>query len=162
MAHELRLFADYHQIHVTDSALAGDLEEAWTEQSVADQLAVADGVAGVGTVVDVFVVVTVEVLESAPIAEFDDFDHVVEGAFEVGTGRVLVLGCTDEVADAAGFEVPVGWTRIRVSRSNLEAARRADIDSAEYPETTERVLIQWWPGEPGPVTVLKRWTEPVS
>jgi hypothetical protein len=158
MVHELRLFADYHQIHVTDSAL----EEAWTDESVADQLAVADGVVGVGTVVNVFVAVTVEVVGSAPGAALDDFDHVVEGAFEVGTGRVLVLGCTDGVEDAAGFDVPVGWTRIRVSRSNLEAAWRADIDSADEPETIERVLIQLWPGGPGPVTVLKRWTEPVS
>ncbi|WP_433790436.1 hypothetical protein [Actinoplanes sp. CA-252034] len=162
MARVLRLFADYHQIHVTDPVHGGDLGEAWTEGAAADRLAVADGVAGVGTAVDVFVEVTVDVLETAPDVDPGGFDHVVEGAFEVGSGRVLVLGCTDGVEDAAGFDVPGGWTRIRVSLSNLEAAWRAGVDSDDDPGTTERVLIQLWPSGPGPVTVLKRWTEPES
>jgi hypothetical protein len=160
MAHELRLFADYRQIHVFDEALGGDLEEAWTEETVADHLAIAAGAAGVGTASDVDVAVSLEIVDAEPPLIPDGFDHVVEGAFEVVSGQVLVMGCTDADEDASRFGVPAGWTRIRVSRSNLEAAWRAGVEASDDPATTERVLIQLWPGEPGPIVVHKRWTEP--
>ncbi|MFF4846356.1 hypothetical protein [Streptomyces sp. NPDC001194] len=84
---ELTLFADYFQIHVSDADADGDLSDAWTEQAVADCLAV----------------------------------------------------------------------RVRVSRSNLARAARADIHSDESPETTEKIRIQAWPAPKSPTKVMKRW-----
>jgi hypothetical protein len=162
MFHELRLFADYRQIHVFDEALGGDLEEAWTEQTVADHLAIAEGAAGVGTTSDVDVAVSLEISGAEPPVATDEFDHVVEGAFEVVSGQVVVMGCTEADEGASRFGVPVGWTRIRVSRSHLDAVWRAGIDAGEDPATTERVLVQLWPGEPGPTVVHKRWIEPAA
>jgi hypothetical protein len=162
MPHELRLFADHHQIHVTDDVVFGDLGEAWTDATVADHLALGEGVAGVGTVVDVDVAVELEIVDEEPPLVLDGFDHVVEGSFEAVSGKVTVMGCTDYGPDAARFEVPAGWIRIRASGSNLDAAWHADINSDEDPATTERVLIQLWPGEPGPAVVHKRWTAPVT
>jgi hypothetical protein len=162
MPHELRLFADYSQIHVSDDGGDGDLSDAWTEEASDDRLAIARGVAGIGTVVNVYVAVSLEILETEPAVVLDGFDHVVEGAFEVRSGTVVVMGCTDYFPEAARFGVPAGWTRIRASGSNLDAAARAQVDSDEDPATTERVLIQLWPGEPGPTIVRQRWTPPAA
>jgi hypothetical protein len=41
MPTELRLFADYFQIHVLDAQSDADLGEAWTGPAIADRLAVA-------------------------------------------------------------------------------------------------------------------------
>ncbi|MGY4932547.1 hypothetical protein ACWD7T_15800 [Streptomyces sp. 900116325] len=156
---EFTLFADYFQIHVADAEIVWDLSDAWTSQAVADQLAVAHGALGIGTVVNVNVTVTVEALSMEARDDSAEFDHVVEASLQVPSGQLVVLGCTDYFPDADRFEVPAGWTRLRVSRSNLGPAAEADVDSDESPETTERVRIQVWPAPEAESEVIKRWMQ---
>ncbi|MFJ2930610.1 hypothetical protein ACIPIU_37060 [Streptomyces massasporeus] len=156
---ELTLFADYFQIHVSDADSDGDLSDAWTDQAVADHLAVAQDALGIGTTVNVNVSVTVVVLPQEPSDDSSEFDHVVEAGLDVSLGRLMVLGCTDYGPDAATFEVPPGWNRVRAARSNLARAAQADIDSDESPETTEQIRIQVWPAPESPVKIIKRWSQ---
>ncbi|MFF8280409.1 hypothetical protein ACF05T_30690 [Streptomyces lateritius] len=157
---ELTLFADYFQIHVSDADSDGDLSDAWTAQAVADHLAVAPDALGIGTAVNVNVSVTVVVLPQEPGDDSSEFDHVVEASLDVSSGRMVVLGCTDYAPDAATFEVPAGWNRVRVSRSNLARAVQADIDSDESPDTIEKIRIQVWPAPEFPAKIIKRWSQP--
>ncbi|WP_406503794.1 hypothetical protein [Streptomyces sp. NBC_01602] len=157
---ELTLFADYFQIHVSDADSGGDLSDAWTDQAVADHLAVAQGALGIGTAVNVNVSVTVFILPQEPSDDSSEFDHVVEASLDVSLGRLMVLGCTDYAPDAATFEVPSGWNRVRVSRSNLARAAQADIDSDESPETTEKMRIQVWPAPESAAKIIKQWSQP--
>jgi hypothetical protein len=83
---ELELFADYHQIHLSDDGSMTDLSEVWTDQAVADHLAVAEDAMAVGTSVNVTVAVTVEVLDAPPADDLTDFDHVVEGSLQIPSG----------------------------------------------------------------------------
>ncbi|MFE8989018.1 hypothetical protein ACFYMI_14480 [Streptomyces collinus] len=157
---ELTLFADYFQIHVSDADSDGDLSDVWTDQAVADHLAVAQDALGIGTTVNVNVSVTVVLLPQEPRDDSSEFDHVVEAGLDVSSGRLMVLGCTDYAPDAATFAVPPGWNRVRVARSNLARAARADIDSDESPETSEQIRIQVWPAPESPVEIIKRWSQP--
>ncbi|WP_239133925.1 hypothetical protein [Rugosimonospora africana] len=153
----MRLFADYYQIHLFDEGSVTDLGEVWTEEAMADQLAVAEDAVAIGTAVNVFVEVAIEVLDRAPADDSADFDHVVEGSVEIRSGRLVVMGCTDFEPDAARFTVPAGWLRVRVAKSNLEVAARLGIDSDEDHATTERIRVQVWPAAPTPLVVLKQW-----
>lgn len=153
----MRLFADYYQIHLFDEGSVTDLGEVWTEEAMADQLAVAGDAVAIGTAVNVFVRVAIEVLDRAPADDSADFDHVVEGSVEIRSGRLVVMGCTDFEPDAARFPVPAGWLRVRVAKSNLEVANRLGIDSDEDAATTERIRVQVWPAAPTPLVVLKQW-----
>ncbi|MFI5613953.1 hypothetical protein [Amycolatopsis sp. NPDC051903] len=157
MPDELKLFADYHQIHVFDEGSVADLGEVWTEEAMANQLAVTGDAVAVGTVVNVFVRVAVEVLHEAPADDSTAFDHVVEGSLEVRSGRLVVMGCTDFELDAARFAVPAGSLRVRVAKSNLGVASRWGIDSDEDPATMEQVRVQVWPATAAPLIVLKQW-----
>lgn len=157
MATELRLFADYFQIHVFDEGSEMDFGDLWTSQTVGDGLAVGPDAAAIGTAVNVFVQVSVETLGSRPASDEAGFDHVVEASLKSESGRLVVMGCTDYEPDAARFEVTPGWLRLLASRSNLGAAGALGIDSVDTPETTERVRIQVWPAAPADVTVVKRW-----
>ncbi|MFI6944316.1 hypothetical protein ACIBI4_34100 [Streptomyces sp. NPDC050418] len=156
---ELTLFADYHQIHVSDADSDGDLGDAWTEQAVTDHLAVAQDALGIGTTVNVNVLVSVDLLSGEPADDSAGFDHVVEAGLHVSRGRLTVMGCTDYGPDAASFEVHPGWNRVRVSQSNLARAAEADIDSDLSPETMERVRVQVWPSAEAPLRVIKRWEQ---
>jgi hypothetical protein len=155
---ELRLLADYHQIHVCDEASENDLGEAWTEQAVDDCLAVNADIVGIRTEVNVFVSVSVEVLQAAPSDDSAAFDHVVEASFHNVSGRLVVMGCTDYMPDAERFAVPSGWLRLRAAQSNLPAASRAGVASDEAPETIQRVRLQVWPAARDDLVVIKRWS----
>jgi hypothetical protein len=125
-----------------------------------DGLAVTEDALAIGTAVNVTVAVSVHVLAEPPGDESDDFDHVVEASLNLTSGRLVVLGCTDYLPDAARFDMPAGWTRIRGSRRNLAAAVHADIDSGEAPETTEQLRLQAWPAPYAQPHIIKRWANP--
>lgn len=137
-----------------------DLGEEWTDQAMADHLAAGTDAVAIGTTVDVDVAVSVEVLDRRPADDSTEFDHVAEAGILCSSGRLVVMGCTDYEPDARRFPVPASWLRMRVSRSNLDRAYQAGVDSDDSPLTTERLLLRVWAEAPAPVVVLKRWHPP--
>ncbi|WP_240361757.1 hypothetical protein [Streptomyces sp. MBT27] len=113
----------------------------WTEQAVLDRHGVAAHALAIGTAVNA----TVDLLTGQPDDDTADFDHVVEASLSVASGRLIVLGCSDHVPDAARFNMPAGWIRVRTSRRSLEAAAFPDLDCEDEPEDMEEVRIQAWP-----------------
>src|SRR5690348_5424897 len=110
MSYSARLFADYHQIHIFDDGSATDLGDAWlSETASATKLAVEDDAIAVGTTVNVFVDVTVDVLDHGPIDDSAEFDQVAEASLHSASGRLVVMGCTGYEPDAARIAVPEGW-----------------------------------------------------
>ncbi|WP_234436289.1 hypothetical protein [Streptomyces sp. NRRL S-813] len=103
--------------------------------------------------------VSVHVLAGQPDDDSNEFDHVVEASFHTPSGRLIVMGCTDYLDDAARFDVPAGWTRARASRRNLAAAVRW-LESDEAPEATEEIRLQTWPAPFSPPHIVKRCTQP--
>ncbi|MER5737639.1 MULTISPECIES: hypothetical protein [unclassified Streptomyces] len=157
MATHFELFADYFQIHLLDDGSEGDLGDVWNEQTVSDGLGVTEDALAIGTAVNSTVAVVVDVLMERPVDDGDAFDHVVEASLRLASGRLVVLGCTDHLPEAARFDVPAGWIRVRASRRNLEAASSADLDCEDEPEEREEVRIQAWPAPYSEPRVVKRW-----
>lgn len=77
---ELRLFADYFQLHVMDENAEDDLSDAWTGEALSDALAVSKQTLGIGTEVNMHVAVTVELLDHPPGDDSAAVDHVVEAS----------------------------------------------------------------------------------
>jgi hypothetical protein len=77
-------------------------------EAVNRMLAVAPGVVGIGTARNMTVSVALEVLLAEPAADFDTWEHVVEGGLQVSSGRLVVAGCTDYFPDAARILAPAG------------------------------------------------------
>lgn len=63
--------------------------------------------------------VSIEVLNSAPPPELEQWDHVVECTLVVQGNRIVVAGCTDYFPDAARIEVAPGAYRVRVGYAGL-------------------------------------------
>ncbi|MFJ3723223.1 hypothetical protein ACIPYQ_11705 [Streptomyces sp. NPDC090045] len=163
MATNLELFADYFQIYVMDDdseATESGIGDVWTEQAVLDGIGVDEHALAIGTAVNVTVDVTIDLLPGRPDDDSDAFDHVVEASLNLASGRLVVLGCTDYIPDAARFDMPAGWTRIRTSRRNLEAAAFPDSDCDDEPEDMEEIRIQAWPAPHAQPDIIKRWTPP--
>ena len=146
----LQLFADYHQFYLQDEAAAGDLSDAWSPEAVERMLAVAEGVVGCGTVRDMHVPVTLELLDVEPSVELDRFDHVVDGSLTIVRGPLVMAGCTDAFADAARFDIAPGSYRIRLSAGGFDTLSEDGLEGEDH------YRVQVWPGAAVAPVVLKQ------
>jgi hypothetical protein len=146
---KLELFADYYQFYIQDEAVDGNLSDAWTDEAVERLLAIAPGVVGVGTVRNMDVPVTIDVLDREPITEFDIFDHIVECSISIESGRIVVAGCTDYFPEAARIDVCPGAYRVRVNYAGLNSLSADGLDG------NDRYHLQLWPAPANQTVILK-------
>ncbi|MCL1635487.1 hypothetical protein M2650_12730 [Luteimonas sp. SX5] len=111
--YDFELFAGYHQFYLQDEPADGNLGDAWTEEASNRLLAVTPGIVGVGTVRNMDVLVTIDILDGEPRLDLARFDHVVECSLSIQSGRIVVAGCTDYFPDAARIDVTAGTYRVR-------------------------------------------------
>ena len=149
---QFELFADYFQFYLQDEQSQGDLSNSWTEKAVSDMLAVAPGVIGVGTVRNMDVPVEVEVLDSQPNDDFDEWDHVTEASLDVPSGHIIIAGCTDYLPDAARITVNPGTYRVRIYYGALDSVDELRLDGTDHYR-----LALWIDANKIKPKVLKRW-----
>jgi hypothetical protein len=147
---EYELFADYFHFYLHDESAEGNLGERWTEEAVARLLAVAPCTVGVGTVRNMNVPVTVEVLDAEPHSDLDCWDHVTECSLEAPSGRIVIAGCTDYFPDAARIQVEPGAYRARISYGSLDTLSEDGLDG------DDRYRVQLWQAPPIDPRVIKQ------
>lgn len=146
----LELFADYHQIYLQDENADPDNPDDWGERLVTDMIAVSAGTVGIGTVRNMTVPVTVEVLPAPPRDTLDAWDHVAEASIDAPSGTLVVAGCTDYLPDARRINVPAGTLRVRAYYGGLNTLSEDGLEGDDH----YRVVV--WPATPGPIEVIKR------
>ncbi|MGJ7542285.1 hypothetical protein [Variovorax sp. LT1R16] len=149
-SYNLEIFADYFQFYLQDEAADGNLGDAWDQIATERMFAVADGTVGIGTVRNMDVPVTLELLEVAPSRDFTTFDHVVEGSVLVSTGTLVVAGCTAYFPDARRFPLEPGTYRVRLSSSGLGTLSTDGLEGKDH------YLVQLWLDSFVEPTVLKQ------
>jgi hypothetical protein len=147
---ELTLFADYFQFYIQDEAANGDLSDAWNKETTERLLALAPGTVGIGTVRNMDVPVTVEILEHAPDDDSSEWDHVVEASLDVESGRIVIAGCTDYFPDAIRIEVSPGTYRVRASYGALDTLSEDGLSG------DDRYRLQLWLATSTAVRILKQ------
>ena len=153
--HHYRIFADYFQFHLQDEAADGNLSEAWTEEAVTRLLAVAPGTVGIGTVRNMDVPVTLEILSSAPQIDLEAWDHIVECSLAATSSKLVIAGCTDYLPDAERIPVESGNYRVRVNFADLSSLSQDGL------EGDDRYHLQLWLGTATePFVVKQRATYP--
>ncbi|QPF87667.1 hypothetical protein IC762_15830 [Bradyrhizobium genosp. L] len=150
---ELSLFADYFQFYIQDELADDvDLSRAWTEEATDRLLAVAPGIIGIGTVRNMHVPVSVQILEHEPADDFSEWDHVVQTSLDIASGSIVIAGCTDYFPDAMRIEVAAGTYRTRVSYGALETLSEDGLEGNDH------YRVQLWPGPSTTVRILKQRT----
>ena len=144
------LFADYFQFYIQDEDVGGNLSDSWNEDAVSRLLAVAPGIVGVGTVRNMDVPVSVEVLDSEAGTDFDQWDHVVECTLEVSSTRLVIAGCTDYFPDAERISVAPGTYRLRACYADLNTLSEDGLNGSD------RYHVQLWPAPAIEPRVLKQ------
>jgi hypothetical protein len=148
--YEFELFADYHQFYLQDEQADGDLSDSWTEQATTDLFALTLGTIGIGTASNRDVPVTVEVHNSEPENDFDEWDRIIECSIDVPSGKIVVAGCTDYFPDAARISVEPGVYQARVFYGELDDLSEYDCGG------NDKYKIALWLGETINPKVIKR------
>jgi hypothetical protein len=148
--HHFDLFADYHQFYLQDEPVDGNLSDSWTQEATDRLLAITDGTVGVGTARNMMVSVDVQVLDAEPHHSFDEWNQVNECSINVGSGRIVIAGCTDYFPDAARIQVAPGMYRARIYYAKLDTLSEDGLEGEDH----YRVVL--WRSDATPPVVLKQ------
>ena len=151
------VLAWYRQFYLfdRDTPCNTGADSFWSEEAFQCGLAVEPGWLGIGTDTDGEVPVTIEVLESEPVACLDAWDRVAEASLEVSCDRLIIAGCPDIEPVVS---VPVRPGRIRVRVSSALPRGKEPPHGVEY--RGDKYLIQLWPSEAEDRVVLKGYSSP--
>ena len=151
--YHFNVFADYHQFYLQDENAEGNFSESWNKQTVEDKLALVPNAFAVGTARPSTVPVTVEILESAPHDDnFDEWNQVNECSFQVPTGRIVILGCTDYFPTATRIVVKPGCYRVRIYYGGLDTLSESGLDG------NDRYRIVLWIADYAEPEIFKRYS----
>ena len=147
----LTLFADYYQFYLQDDNVdVGDLSDAWTPDAVERKLAVVPGSIGVGTARNMDVPVTVEIHDTKPEIQFDEWDQINHCSINIQTGNIVIAGCMDYFPDAKRISVTPGIYEAIVCYRGLDSISKDGLDG------NDSYSICFYPGNEIEIEILKK------
>jgi hypothetical protein len=148
-AQDLRAYASHCQFYVNDEEPKGDTgaKSFWSDEALADLVAVDDDIIGIGTALYGEVRVRVEIHDTEPVV-VGDWDHITEAALSVRRGVIQITEVG--VDERARFNVEPGRYRVRCCHANRAGAVIQAGPGDDW------YLVQIWPGDGLVRTVLKR------
>jgi len=123
-----------------DESATESLAESWTDEATGRLLAVASGSIGVGTVRNMDVPVTIEVLDVEPELDSEKWDHINQCSIDVPSGKLVIAGCTDYFPEAKRIHLSPGTYVARISYGALDTLSEDRLDGADH------YRVQLWPG----------------
>ena len=154
MVSHFTLRAEWNQIYLEDAACdvaAAANAEFWNEAAMRDGMANARTMISVGTARAGDVVVSVAVREVEPDAEIKHWDHVVDAAITIPSGRLRVRGGAESPEDADVIHVAPGVYKVRAFYGNL------DVESVDEETGDDFYNIVLWPGAWRDRKVVRRY-----
>ncbi len=122
-SHTYNVFADYRQVYLMDDDRDVNTAEIWTDEASARWLAVGPKVVAFSTARGDEVPVTVTIQDTPPdddAGALARWDHVVEAGLALPSGRLVVMGPTEDYdTEAARITVAPGSYRVRIYMGNL-------------------------------------------
>lgn len=151
--YNLNVFADYFQFLVQDEHASGDISELWTEQAVKDLIVVKNDVIGIGTVRNMTVPFTVEIIENCSNAySSEKWDQIVECSIDISSGKIVVIGGTDYFPDAPRIKVTPDKYRARIFYGNLDSISDDGLDGND-----KYKIVLWRSSEDKGVVFIKKY-----
>ncbi|MFH1987676.1 MAG: hypothetical protein ABIK25_08625 [Pseudomonadota bacterium] len=134
-----------------DEKSEDDFSNIWTEEALAHMLAVAPTAVCPGTLRNVDVQVEIEILDSPPTIDFTQWDNVVEASINIPSGKLVVMGCTGYLPDAARIEVQPGSYQLLSLAGGIESIQ------TEWEPANDIYRVYLWPGQERKPHLIKRW-----
>ena len=125
--------------------------EIWTNDAVNMMLAVAKSAVSIGTLRNVDVPVEIEFMDVAPVIEYSEWDHAVEGSIDLPSGSLVVMSCTGYLPDAPRIPARSGTHQL------LFLARGLDTIDDEAGPAEDLYRVYLWLGSERAPRLIKSW-----
>ena len=154
-----KFYTDYHQFYLEDenneNKEATASADFWTDKTVKERLALANGIIGVG--VQSYgneIKGEIEILEK-PVTEIDYnlYDHIVEAGIIIKSGQLQIYNCPDYDL-ALSIKLNPGTYRVRIYSSNLASVKETDL---AHDTDNDYYRIEVWPSDDMERKVLKQY-----
>ena len=145
------VIADYNQFYLWDRDMAPEAPVDYSEQDVENRIKTGDHVVVIQPVRNMTVPVEVQIHDSEPSYDADQWDHIAECSLDLPTGHLQVHECTG--GPVAEFELAPGTYRVRAFFSGLDSLNETGL------EGDDSYLAVLWPAPPGDLKILKQWKE---
>ena len=146
---DFEIYADYNQFYLEDENSSHHTGDIWSEEAFERMLATEENIVAVGTARYETVSVSVEFHNGEPILELEKYSRINECSLAVKSDKLVILGCTEYLPDAARIEVEPSIYRVRVLYGNLETVKD-DWEGEDF-----YVLQLWKDAEMREISILK-------
>ncbi|AOV89752.1 hypothetical protein [Vibrio parahaemolyticus] len=150
-SYKFELFADYFQLYLMDVEASDDPSEIWTEEALNLMLGQLPNTLAVGTFRNVEVPFEVEVYETKPDVNLDEWDHASKGYFTVKSGVCSVFGCTDYLPETAKIHIKPGDYAV------LSLAKGVATITEEWGGADDLYKLLIWPSSSKEYIAIKRY-----
>ena len=148
MAKQYVIVADYHQFYLWDHGRNPQAPTDYQAEDVAHRIKTAPFVLVVQPARDMDVPVELDVIDSPPEDQFDDWDHVAEASLDLPSGQLEIHECTGGSVDI--LQVMPGTYRVRAYFGGMNTVSDDGLDGEDH----YRLVL--WPAPPSPIVVLKQ------
>lgn len=149
--YHFELFADYFQFYLMDVKSNDDTSEIWSKEALENKLGILKNTLAVGTFRNVDVNVEIELCESEPMVNLEEWDQVTIGYFEIVSGECAVFGCNDYLPEAKTIALKPG----NYAALSLAKGLNTIINEWEAAEDLYKVML--WPSSQKEFKALKNY-----
>ncbi len=143
------IFADYFQFYLWDKDTDPEAPVDYSDDDVSNRIKTGPNVAVIQPVRNMEVPFEIEIHESDPGFDPDDWDHIAECSLELPSGHLEIHECTG--GPIAEFSIPQGVYRVRALFGKLEELSDDELDGNDHYKAT------LWPSPYGELKVIKQW-----
>jgi hypothetical protein len=143
------VFADYHQFYLWDEGMNPEAPTDYSDEDVQRRIKVGPNVFVIQPERNMTVAVEVEIHDTEPEYNSDDWDHIAEASLHLPTGRLQVHECTGGAV--ASFCVEPGWYRVRSFHGGFNTIDETGLEGGDH------YVAILWPAPPSDLQIVKQW-----
>lgn len=144
----IELFADYHQFYLWDSGKNPKAPVDYTDEDVRNRIKTGLHVLVIQPERNMAVSVEIQIHDTEPEYNVDDWDHIAEGSLHLPTGQLQIHECTGGAV--AEFRVEPGCYRVRSFHGGFDTIDESGLEGEDH------YLAVLWPAPPMDVQVIKQ------
>jgi hypothetical protein len=143
------LFADYHQFYLWDRGMDPEAPVDYTDEDVRRRIKTGPHVVVIQPERNMTVAVEIEIHDTEPAPNPEEWDHVAEASLHLPTGQLQVHECTGGAV--AIFDVEPGWYRVRSFHGGFDTIDESGLEGNDH------YLLVLWPAPAAELRVIKKW-----
>jgi hypothetical protein len=143
------IFADYHQFYLMDAEIHPNAPTEYTDKDIQHKIKTEDNIVVIMPERNRSVPAELEILDSAPIDNFEDWQHIAEAGLELSSGKLLIEECCGTSIDK--ILLPPNTYRVRAYFANLDKLSFDGLDGDDH----YKIVI--WSAPFEDVKVLKQY-----